>query len=236
MFTFCPLSDARCTCVIVVPFWIRFLQCLRRYYFTRNNVHLAGAVKYMLTFLTTIIASTQGFLAPSDEWGAYRTAWLLLLIAATTYNFLWDVVLDWGLLRPKQRFLRPKLMYPAWSYYVAMFLNLVLRLLWVFTILPSDQNPIFGRNPAFVAPLLGFCEIFRRCLWGVFRVEFQHLCDETQLHKDHLAPLFIDGVEIHDRDGDKVNKNAVLARTRVLFELALWAILLLTSGLLIFFL
>lgn len=88
------------TIIAVFPFWIRFVQCLRRYYFNRNSVQLWLALKYMLTYLTTIIgalsflflfqtklmfaASTQNFLAPANDWGVYRIAWLVLLVVATT--------------------------------------------------------------------------------------------------------------------------------------------------------
>lgn len=52
-----------------------------------------------------------------------------------------------------------------------------------------------------------------------------------------FVPLLLDGNEVKDMDKDAVSveRRSLLARKRVLFELALWAILLAGSGLLIYF-
>lgn len=50
--------------------------------------------------------------------------------------------MDWGLLRsnePGKKFLRPKLMYPAWFYYYAIISNFFLRFFWVLGLL-ADSN------------------------------------------------------------------------------------------------
>lgn len=47
--------------------------------------------------------------------------------------------MDWGLLRtraPGKRFLRERLLYPAWTYYVASVVDLFLRFAWVLSLLP----------------------------------------------------------------------------------------------------
>lgn len=70
--------------------------------------------------------------------------------------------------------LRKNLMYPyVWIYYVCIVLDLILRFLWVVSLVPES---IFG---AFVGPqlslFLGSMEIFRRAMWGCFRLEYEHL-------------------------------------------------------------
>jgi hypothetical protein len=71
-------------------------------------------------------------------------------------------------------FLRQHLMYPSYgTYYVCIVLDLVLRFLWVVSLLPPG---FFGD---FVGPQLNFClaslEIVRRAMWGIFRLEYEHL-------------------------------------------------------------
>lgn len=77
--------------------------------------------------------------------------------------------------REKPRlFLRRLLMYPShYVYYIAIVLDLILRFMWVASLVPKE---LFG---SFVGPQLSFflcsMEIIRRAMWGVFRLEYEHL-------------------------------------------------------------
>ena len=71
-------------------------------------------------------------------------------------------------------FLRPLLMYPShYVYYAAIVLDLILRFMWVASLVPKE---LFG---SFVGPQLSFflgsMEIVRRAMWGFFRLEYEHL-------------------------------------------------------------
>eukprot|EP01034_Spumella_vulgaris_P028271 gene28271-35107_t len=71
-------------------------------------------------------------------------------------------------------FLRQNLLYPSYMvYYVCIVLDLLLRFLWIVSLLPPN---FFG---TLIGPKMSFClaslEIARRAMWGIFRLEFEHL-------------------------------------------------------------
>lgn len=81
--------------------------------------------------------------------------------------------MDWGLLRttkPGRRFLRDKILYPAWIYYIAAFLDLLLRFAWVLSLLPMLIFAEFW-GAYFQVFLADILEWFRRSMWATFRVE-----------------------------------------------------------------
>jgi len=54
----------------------------------------------------------------------------------TTYSYVWDIYMDWGLFRSNKRgdenrFLRPKINYSPSFYYWAIFSDFVLRYIWI---------------------------------------------------------------------------------------------------------
>jgi hypothetical protein len=136
-----------------LPFWFRFLQCLRRYYDMRMYRDLLNAGKYMLSIGLVIFATLHSALEPQDDWGPFRVIWIINAVAATLSAFLWDVLLvtkrglcvcgrnesekDWGIGRLHFRLLRRNLLFPKICYYLAMPLNLTLRCAWLFTVAPS---------------------------------------------------------------------------------------------------
>lgn len=85
-------------------------------------------------------------------------------------NPVQDFVVDWSLLRPGYKLLRPDLAYPSrWLYYFAMALNILVRFSWVWTLPEPSQVP--GLRSWIFAVL----EIVRRWVWNFFRVETEHL-------------------------------------------------------------
>jgi len=131
----------------------------------------------------------------------YYVAFMLL---TTMYKFYWDVVNDWGLFKILPRcsrtqitdtmllkslhfslikqselwFLRPFLIYKdsfsTFLYYVAIVLDLGLRFVWVLSLSPS-MSKIFFTNPAILNVFMGSLEIFRRFLWGHYKIEYEHV-------------------------------------------------------------
>jgi hypothetical protein len=59
---------------------------------------------------------------------------------------------------------------------------MIMRFLWLFTILPFGENPFFT-GAKWLPPVVIFVEIYRRCQWGILRTEWQHLSDEEKLRK-----------------------------------------------------
>lgn len=166
------------SCVILFVLWIRFAQCLRVYRDTKLIFpHIFNAVKYLSSMSVVI-------------YGLFReidSGYIILIVIGTLYKWWWDVVMDWGLCDAfprsfpfafpyytKQMFLRPSLMfhYP-YRYYIAIFLDLILRFFWVTSLMPSETIiDLFG--PMF-SIYLGSFEILRRAMWGILRVEWEHI-------------------------------------------------------------
>jgi len=71
-----------------------------------------------------------------------------------------------------RRGLRSELIYPLGWYYVAICLDLVLRFLWIFTLMPTTANPYYIKTDdiGFVA-IIACAELTRRAMWALFRVE-----------------------------------------------------------------
>ena len=94
-------------------------------------------------------------------------------IITTLYSYIWDVTMDWSLLRLKSKhlFLRSNLIFSPIYYYIAMITNLILRFSWTLTLFidTSFHGSMFGIN-VFVF-FISFCEIFRRIHWSIIRLE-----------------------------------------------------------------
>jgi hypothetical protein len=108
------------------PYWFRFMQCFNKYHETKLKVHLINAGKYFSCILIQVSAFWQSSLGQ----------FLAVKLAATTYCFVWDLYMDWGLFRNLDSkspnfLLRNKIMFPRWFYFYAIVVNLALRYLWL---------------------------------------------------------------------------------------------------------
>ena len=169
---------------VLVPLWIRFAQCCRA--FVDNSSwekksfpwfpHGMNALKYALSALVVIYSV---FLQRVD------TFFLFLISFTTLYKWLWDIVVDWGMLDairyhgvlslPGQpMFLRTHLMYrDTRFYYFAIIADLLLRAIWVVSLAPASLTQGFAKS-AFQL-LMGSLEIFRRAMWSILRIENEHI-------------------------------------------------------------
>ena len=132
---------------------------------------LVNAAKYV-SALGVVISST--FVPNSFKADRASVIWLLLLMVKTVFTFAWDIRMDWGLCRrgASYVFLRPTLSFPPAVYYVAIVFNLFMRASGSFAI---SQN-ICQQSCSLT---LGLCEILRRGMWTVLRVEHQALRGST---------------------------------------------------------
>ena len=93
-------------------------------------------------------------------------------------SFFWDCVMDWGLFQQNlpndRKCLRKTLLYhtPV-KYYVAIVVDLGLRILWVTKWWESWRG--LGADFKFIAEC---CEVMRRVGWNCFRIEWQVLKQE----------------------------------------------------------
>ncbi|PON96358.1 SPX domain containing protein [Trema orientale] len=172
--------------VAIIPYWIRFIQCLRRLLEEKDGMHALNGLKYF----SIVIAVSMRTIYEQKK----GTTLLILASAssgiATIGATYWDIVIDWGLLRrnSKNPWLRDKLIVPQKSvYFVAMVLNVLLRLAWMQTVLGFREAPFLHRR-ALVA-IVASLEIIRRGIWNFFRIENEHLNNVGKYRAFKSVPL-----------------------------------------------
>ncbi|PWA98745.1 SPX domain, EXS [Artemisia annua] len=172
--------------IAVIPYWIRFLQCLRRYFEGCDSTQALNGLKYFSTIAAVVARSMY----------SQKQGMTLKIIAASTsgiatiFNTYWDLVKDWGLLNKNSEnpWLRDKLILPERSiYFIAMVLNVILRLAWMQTVLDFQEAPSLHRN-ALIA-IVASLEIIRRGIWNFFRLENEHLNNVGKFRAVKSVPL-----------------------------------------------
>ncbi|KAF8469454.1 EXS family-domain-containing protein [Kalaharituber pfeilii] len=113
----------------------RLLQCLRRYYDTRNAFpHLANAGKYACTVLYYVSLSLWRIEKTEES----KALFIALGTVNAVYCSTWDLAMDWSLLNPYASwpFLRQEMGFKRpYLYYLAMIVDPLLRFNWVFYII-----------------------------------------------------------------------------------------------------
>jgi hypothetical protein len=110
-----------------LPYWIRFLQCLRKYKETRQVLpHIANAAKYFTSMIAITFATLNSFVY-NDNWGYMKWTWIVAIAVSSIYSFIWDVYFDWGLgqWNSKNWFLRDVLLVSRGYYYLGKFHSLL---------------------------------------------------------------------------------------------------------------
>ncbi|CAJ2507578.1 Uu.00g087640.m01.CDS01 [Anthostomella pinea] len=166
------------------PIW-RALQCLRRYYDTKNVFpHLVNCGKYGATILTAIILSLYRI-------NGNHTNLALFVTVATInsiYTSIWDLFMDFSLLQQdsQHRFLRDILaLKRRWVYYAIMIIDPILRFGWIFyAIFTYDKQ-----HSTYVSFLVALAEAVRRGMWALLRVENEHCGNVSQYKASRDLPL-----------------------------------------------
>jgi len=178
--------------VCLMPLWIRFGQCLRRYLDTGKRMpNLANALKYTMSQMVTLFGAFHPLYEFYSKKGPdyFQFFWMALFVSSSLYSFWWDVVMDWGLGRKDHWFLGPRLMFPIRSYYYGvMVVDLVLRFMWVLTLLPPQSGAKF-EIPQYLTAVTMSLELMRRTLWGFFRLENEHRNNTEQYRRVSFVPL-----------------------------------------------
>ncbi|KAF8088774.1 hypothetical protein N665_0530s0029 [Sinapis alba] len=170
--------------VAVIPYWSRFLQCVRRLIEEKDISQGFNALKYLLTIVAVCLRTAYSL----NRGNVWRIAAWVFSALATFYGTYWDIVHDWGFLHnPSKTWLREKLLVPNKAvYYVAMVVNVVLRLAWLQTVL--DFQSSFLHRETMIA-LLAILEIIRRGIWNFFRLENEHLNNVGKFRAFKSVPL-----------------------------------------------
>ncbi|KAI3862449.1 hypothetical protein MKW92_005876 [Papaver armeniacum] len=155
------------------PFWLRALQCFRRYFEEKDGMQGINGFKYLIKRPTM---------------GLYVVAWICAISAAIVAIY-WDIVFDWGLLQKnsKNPWLRDKLLVPHKSvYFGIMVMDVLLRFAWLQTVLNIQVS--FLHKEAMVV-VVACLEIFRRGVWNFFRIENEHLNNVGKFRAFTTVPL-----------------------------------------------
>ncbi|KAK6128570.1 hypothetical protein DH2020_037680 [Rehmannia glutinosa] len=155
-----------------------------------------NGLKYLLTILA-VCSRTAFSLNREASWKL--TAWIFSVIA-TILSTYWDIVIDWGLFQrnSKNRWLRDKLLIPHKTvYFIAMVLNVLLRLAWMQTVMGIT---IFSLHRQTMVTIVASLEIIRRGLWNFFRLENEHLNNVGKYRAFKSVPLPFNYDEDEDKD------------------------------------
>lgn len=186
----------------------RALQCLRRYYDTRNWFpHLANFAKYFCNILYYMTLSLYRLQHSNER----HAVFIVFAILNGVYCSVWDVLMDWSLGNPYARypFLRDNLAFRrAWIYYVAIIVDVVLRQQWIlYAIYTHDLQ-----HSSIVSFIVALAEVIRRGMWSVFRVENEHCNNVVQFRASRDVPLpyalrSSDSTSTKDKKRNKKSKN-----------------------------
>eukprot|EP01012_Entosiphon_sulcatum_P027838 TRINITY_DN335_c1_g1_i1.p1 TRINITY_DN335_c1_g1~~TRINITY_DN335_c1_g1_i1.p1 ORF type:complete len:617 (-),score=82.83 TRINITY_DN335_c1_g1_i1:74-1900(-) len=150
-----------------LPFFWRLCQCGKMYLLTQNRLHLLNAGKYTVALIYIILTALY------TVFPALEVPVILMRFASQIYSFTWDVYIDWGWIKGKNR----NRMFPKlWVYGLAIFLNFVGRFLWVTSLAKLWKWPEIERW------FFALLEIARRAHWSVYRLENEH-CNNIEKYR-----------------------------------------------------
>eukprot|EP01018_Ginkgo_biloba_P038215 Gb_23750 [translate_table: standard] len=182
--------------VAVIPYWSRFLQCIRRLIEERDPMQGNNALKY-LSIIVAVIMRTAYTQTKSNSW---RVMSFLASAIATTLCIYWDLVIDWGLLRRNSQnpWLRDKLVINQnIVYFLAMILNVLLRFAWLQSVMNLQISYI---HPKGTIAIFASLEIIRRGIWNFFRLENEHLNNVGKYRAFKSVPLPFQYADSDDSD------------------------------------
>ena len=193
--------------MLALPFWWRLMQCFRVYSETKEQKNLWNALKYSTAFPLVY----AGYLRKYDPSAAHDHLFILCAVVQSSYCFVWDVLMDWGLpqrARPGEgiggwRMRTLRVVTPSKvSYLLLCAFNLMLRFVWALS--------IFGGVPGRGLGMFFFevVEMARRTVWAIFRIEWEMVAkvyskDPTTIPVtaqlgEEMAPLTVDEEEGED--------------------------------------
>ena len=133
----------------------------------------------------------------------YGLCAFFIAAAATNsvYCSVWDIMMDWSMPldpRSKPPLLRNVLAYRKhkWLYYLAMFVDPILRFNWIFYVIYKDET----QHSSLISFLIALSEIFRRALWVLLRVENEH-CTNVGRFRASRDPALPYSIEDRSLDG-----------------------------------
>jgi hypothetical protein len=170
----CNKESIPCWIISVYPQFIRFTQCINKFYFSRLLwPNFGNVVKYFIRIVNT----SMGFFYERDK-GKVRFYFRVFIGAiSTSYNIFWDIYLDWGCGRKNNKhfFLREKITFPQVMYYMAIIYNMIIRAVWTWYFIPIPSHLSEWKSL-----LIFSLDAIRRGVWVLIRVENESLSNPEQ--------------------------------------------------------
>ncbi|CAN4079401.1 unnamed protein product [Withania somnifera] len=160
--------------------------CLRRLFEEKDSMQGLNSLKYFST-MAALVMRTLYDQKRGTFWKVMAASTSGITTVANTY---WDLVIDWGLLQRNSRnpWLRDKLLVPyKIVYFVAIVLDIILRLVWMQLVLDIRELPHV--HPKAFTAIVACLEILRRGLWNFFRLENEHLNNVGKYRASKAVPL-----------------------------------------------
>ena len=129
-------------------------------------------------------------------------SYVIMASVCTCYSYCWDLYMDWGLLRAKQKepkFLRKTLRFRPLFYYQAALVNLCLRLSWTWPLLQKYMPEVMQAQPHILTTLIAVAECYRRAQWAIIRIENEQINN----FENYRTKSFIEDL----MDDDDLDKN-----------------------------
>ena len=153
-----PSSSWMTPLLISIPFIIRLIQCLRKYYDKKRAKNLWNALKYSIAISAVFASSFNSIM----KGGVTLGIWIFFAALSTGYSYYWDLEKDWNI-RGNDKIISKKIIY------IVSILNLILRMNWILTI-----NAFLLFDQIFLSFAFGCLEVIRRYMWAIFRMELEH--------------------------------------------------------------
>ena len=167
---------------------------------------------------------------------ACGSAWIFIYLLATLYMFAWDVRMDWKLGDVSSLGLRERRMFQYRAvYYAAICFDLVLRFGWTATLVPhwfafARSDILAHISSLWLLPIVTSCELLRRAMWLVLRLESEHLHNTDGFRRIDVVPLHFDHA-VQEQERRKAGQEFVPGRrVEILVELLVYAAVVFVLG------
>ena len=207
----------------IVPFYLRALQCIRRYIDGASYVQLMNCGRYTLGILVFIILgifANSKLTSSSYDYSTFFRLVLALRLLYTGYSIYWDIVHDWGLSKGRMNILTKDIdtkliIFPRAFYFFAITTDILARIAWLPIFISIE---IYAMKIPYAFYVLGLIELFRRFQWNFIRVEMEHVhnCERNKATSDVTLPfastdLFVNEMEEdeeeHENEHEENNSN-----------------------------
>lgn len=211
------------SCCASLPYLIRARQCLVMYNVGKHAKdpnryqHVLNAIKYSTSLFPLIVSAYQKTDAAKTVMTELEIFLIILLVINATYSLIWDITMDWGMMKKPNivveramgqcvpslaptshgyvncldAALRPRLRFGTALTLVVVALDIFLRFSWTLRfvsgwLFPSTDSYILCTE---------FLEVFRRSVWNLLRVEWEHIKQSKSAKKRGNSLLELDALK-----------------------------------------